>query len=181
MKSYTLIFCCLIYCLTVSSQKKDSVALKTKISTHRILGNSWYFSASYNISRTNEVDLNIGRTYGIIPTNNHSGLPIETHSYGLGFGLAKKNGQTKQLVKAFYEYGLFYIPPICLGARADYFYNLTDKAHYLRPSLGFSLLHLDIFYNYSFNLSNASNDFGHGISFRLKYFHKKEYWEKTIP
>ena len=180
MKSYILILTYLICCFPVFSQRKDSVVKTPNISNHKLLGNSWYFSVSYNISRTNEVDFNIGRTYGAVSKANEIG-PITTSSYGLGFGLAPKNGQTKQLAKAFYEYCFFYIPPISFGGRADYFYDLTDKAHYIRPSLGLSLLHFDIFYNYSFNVSSTSNDFGHGISFRLKYFHKKNHWKEIYP
>ena len=180
MKSYILALFCLLPCFALYSQKKDSTVQKPSISTHKLLGNSWYFSGSYNIARTNEVDINIGRTYGTVSKGNEIG-PITTSSYGLGFALATNDGKTKQLAKAFYEYCFFYIPPISFGARADYFYDLTDKAHYIRPSLGLSLLHLDIFYNYSFNLSHTSNDFGHGISFRLKYFHKKKNWKEPYP
>lgn len=180
MKSYTLVLACLLVCFLASSQKKDTMVRQPIATPSKLLGNSWYFSASYNISESNEVDINIGRTYGTVSKGNGVG-PITTSSYGLGFALANKDGQAKQLAKAFYEYCFFYIPPISFGARADYLYDLKDKAHYIRPSMGLSLLHLDIFYNYSFNLGNASNGFGHGISFRLKYFHNKKHWKEIYP
>ncbi len=146
----------------------------------RIWGNSWYIATSYNLCRINEFDFNFGRTYGSQMCGG-AGCTNTMRSWGAGFGLTSKNGKTKQIANAFWESCFFYFPPFSAGIRADYIYNITDNSHYFRPSVGFSFFYFDIFYNYSFNLNGTDNDFKHGVTFRLKYFHKQKNWQKNYP
>lgn len=143
-------------------------------------GNSWYASTAYNLSKTNEFDLNIGRTFGS-STCGGAGCLFTIRSWGAGYGVTTRNGQSSHLAKAFWEYGFCYFPLISGGIRADYIYDITNNSHYLRPSAGLSLFYVDIFYNYSFNLSGQGNIFKHGVSLRIKYFHKRKNWEKHYP
>lgn len=109
-------------------------------------GNSWYASTSCNYSKTNEFDLNIGRTYG---SSMCAGVCNFTmRSRGAGFGVLTKNGKTNQIAKAFWEYTFFISPPASAGLRADYMYDITNNLHYLRPSAGLSLFYVDIFNKY---------------------------------
>lgn len=100
------------------------------IPKNKLWGNSWYSSTSYNFSRTNEFDLNIGRTYGS-STCGGAGCMFTMRSWGTGYGISTKNGQTNQVAKAFWEYCFFYFPPISVGLRADYIYDITNHTHYL--------------------------------------------------
>ncbi len=144
----------------------------------KVWGNSYHISAAYNLSRTNEFDINIGRTYGSSMCGG-GGCYFNIRSWGLGYGLATNGSYTKHLVKAFWEYTFFPLPPA--GVRAEYIYNITDNTHYLRPSVGISLFRFDVFYNYSFNLNGIANNFRHGVSFRVKFFHRKKNWERNYP
>lgn len=141
-------------------------------------GNSWYVATSYNLSKTNEFDLNIGRTYGSSFCGG-AGCNYVIRSWGLGYGLTNKREEASQIIKAFWEYTIFYLPPV--GIRADYIYDISSNSHYLRPSVGISFFRFDIFYGYSFNLSSNENIFKHGVTFRLKYFHRQKNWQKNYP
>jgi len=146
----------------------------------KLWGNSWYTSTSYNFSKTNELDLNIGRTYGLAECGG-GGCVFTMRSWGAGYGLSARNGRTNQMAKAFWEYCLFYFPPISAGIRAEYIYDITNNSHYIRPSFGLSLLYVDLFYNYSFNISGTENIFRHGLTLRIKYFHHAKNWQKNKP
>ena len=148
------------------------------VAKNKLLGNSWYFSTSYNYSKTNEFDINIGRTLGTSMCGG-AGCFYSIRSWGVGYGLTNKLSSTNQVVKAFWEFSLFYFPPV--GLRADYIYDITNNTHYLRPSAGLSLFYVDIFYNYSFNVSGTDNLFKHGVTLRIKYFHKQKNWQKNYP
>ncbi len=148
------------------------------ITNNKIWGNSWYTSTSYNLSRTNEFDINIGRTYGVSVSGETMGNTA-IRSWGLGYGFTTKDNVSHQLVKAFGEYALWFWPPA--GIRVDYIYDITSNFNYLRPSIGFSFLHFDVFYNYSFNLNSSDNIFKSGVSFRMKYFINKKNWESHYP
>lgn len=145
-----------------------------------IWGNSWSASTSYNLCKINEFDVNIGRTYGSSMCGG-GGCVFSMRSWGAGYGLSIKNGQPLQMVKAFWESCFFYFPPFSAGVRADYIYDITNKTHYLRPSAGLSLFYIDLFYNYTFNVNGTDNLFKHGLTLRLKYFHKQKNWQKNYP
>ncbi len=81
----------------------------------------------------------------------------------------------------FEEYSFFYFPPISGGIRADYIYDISKNSHYLRPSAGLTLFYIDVLYNYSFNISGTDNIFKHGVTLRVKYFHRKKNWQKNYP
>lgn len=165
----------------VSGITRDTIYIIHKnIPKSRLWGNSWFVSTAYNLSKTNEFDLNIGRTYGSSMCGG-AGCTYSMRSWGAGFGLTNRNGQTEQIAKVFWESCFFYFPPFSAGLRADYIYNLTDNSHYLRPSVGLSFIYFDIFYNYSFNISGTNNSFKHGVTFRLKYFHKRKNWQENYP
>ncbi len=149
-----------------------------QIPKSKFLGNSWYTAIAYNRTKTNEFDFNLGRTYGSSFCGG-AGCNFTIRSWGLGYGIAFNNGKTSQLLKAFWEYTTFYLPP--LGIRTDYIYDLTTNSHYLRPSLGISLFRLDLLYHYTFKLSGNENLFKHGITVRYKYFFKQKNWQKNYP
>lgn len=50
----------------------------------KLWGNSWYTGISYNLSRSHEFNLNIGRTYGRIFTSG-GGFNVSTKSWGIGY------------------------------------------------------------------------------------------------
>jgi hypothetical protein len=159
----------------------DSVyTIRENIPKSKFLGNSWYIATAFNWSRANEFDVNIGRTYGIESCSG-GGCVFSMRSWGAGYGVAFKNGSKAQLAKAFWEYSVFYFPPISASIRADYMYDFTNKTQYFRPSAGLSLFAIDVLYNYSFNLSGTPNIFKHGLTMRLKYFHRTKNWQKNSP
>lgn len=144
-------------------------------------GNSTYVSTAVNFAGSPELDLSVGRTNGIAIHGQRGMGSIKLHSWGIGYSRIKQAGDVKQNLKAFYEYAFF--PFIVLGnhvVRGEYFYNLTDKQHYLRPSVGLTFVHVDVAYNYSFLLNggNDKNLYRHGISIRLKYFFHKRNWRR---
>jgi len=141
-------------------------------------GNSWHLSTAYNLTKTNEFHFNIGRTYGKV-FGGGGGFMNSMRSWGLGYDMTTKGTTTEQLGQVFYGDEFFYMA-IGAGYRADYIYNFTDNTHYLRPSVGLSFFFVDIFYNYSFNLNNT-NDFKHGVTFRLQYFLGRKKWETWYP
>ena len=101
-------------------------------------------------------------------------------SWGFGYGLTNSSNHVKQSIKAFYEYNFF--PFIIIGnfgVRGEYIYNISDKKNYLRPSIGFSFVYVDIFYNYSFLLNGNKNEnlYRNGLTIRAKYFFYKKNWE----
>ena len=148
------------------------------IPKNKFWGNSWYVAPSYTLSRSNEFELSVGRTYGRSFCGG-AGCQYTIRSWGVGYAWASRGEQSSHLAKAFWEYSLFYLPPV--GIRADYIYDITNRTHYLRPSLGISLFRIDILYNYSFKLSGEENIFGHGVTFRIKYFHRQKNWQKNYP
>lgn len=147
---------------------------------NRFWGNSFHLSSAYNYSRSNELDLSFGRTYGRSHCGG-AGCIFNMDSWGVGYSYVFRRNEETHVAKAFWEQCIFYFPPISAGYRAEYLYDFGSGTHYLRPSLGFSLFFLDVFYNYSFRLNGDENLFGHGVSFRLKYFFKVKNWEERYP
>lgn len=190
--SYILAIVALTYASRSFSQRRDStlaIGGITRDTFHiihenkpknKFWGNSWYGGVAYNLSKVHEFDCNVGRTYGSSFCSG-GGCIVTTRSWGAGYGLVTKNGQTAHLLKAFAEYSFFYFPPLSYTLRGEYFYDITNKAHYLRPSVGLNLISIDILYNYSFKVSGSDNLFRHGVTARFKYFHKQKKWEKNYP
>jgi hypothetical protein len=159
--------------ITIIPQKKQTIYNAENEGNNNIWGNSWYVATSYSHSKANEFDLNIGRTFELVKGN-----LFKLRSWGMGYEIAKTHKVTKEFSKAFCEYTLFLRPPMSIGIRGDYMYNITDKQHYLRPSAGLSFVFFDVLYSYSFNLSDGENIIKHAITFRLKYFFNPSNWEK---
>lgn len=165
--------------LAIGGITRDTIhIIHENIPKSKFLGNSWYLAPSYNLCKTNEFNLDVGRTYGRSFCGG-AGCYFTIRSWGLGYGITTKHGVTSNLIRAFWEYTLFYFPPA--GVRADYIYDLNNRSHYLRPSVGISLFRVDIFYNYTFALSGKNNLYRHGVTFRIKYFHKEKNWQKSYP
>lgn len=189
MKNLSIFFL-LFFCLyePLTAQRSDtsfsiggitgdtSLYIRTNIPKSKFWGNSWYVAASYQWCKSHEFDFNLGRTYGK-SSGGGGGSLIEMRSWGAGYGIANRQGQQSQFIKAFWEYSFFYFPPIAGGIRADYVYDLTNNSHYFRPSLGLSLFFIDLYYSYSFKLSGSENIFKHGLTIRLKYFFPMKNWQ----
>jgi hypothetical protein len=164
--------------------RPDTTFWRTENKTkHPFWGNSTYFSSSINFAKNREFDFNIGRTNGIASYSERGLGDYSISSWGIGYGLTNTTYQTKQTIKSFYEYN--YFPFIIIGnfgVRAEYIYNITDKQHYLRPSIGLTFIHVDISYNYSFlmNGSKTENLYKNGFSVRLKYYLTKRNWQRNI-
>lgn len=187
----TIIAICLLQCHTSAAQRIDTLDMSVwhtgdivytvkKISPekYRFLGNSWYVSGAYTYATatTQSFELNIGRSLGRV---NHAVLQ-KASSWGLGYGFTDNKGKPTHSLRLFGEMGssIFLVP--LLGVRGEYIYDLTNQNHYLRPSVGLYSLLLDIFYSYSFRLQpNTPNLYKHGITLRLKYFHRIKNWEQT--
>jgi hypothetical protein len=158
----------------------SSYIISTNVPKNKFIGNSWYFASSYNLSSTNEFDINLGRTYGKSFCGG-AGCIYEMYSWGAGYGISNKKGQRGQHLKVFGEYCFFYYPPFSAGLRADYIYDITQNAHFFRPSAGLSLFLIDVFFNYSFKIYGTDNPYKFGITFRLKFFHKIKNWQENHP
>jgi hypothetical protein len=162
-----------------AAHRHDSVyTIRKNVPNSKLWGNAWYFAAAFNWCRINEFDINIGRTYGVESCSG-GGCVFTMRSWGAGYGIFNNNGNRSQLAKAFWEYSLFYYPPISASIRAEYMYDLTNRSHYIRPAAGLSLMVIDVLYNYSFNLSGTPNPFKHGLTFRLKHFQGKKKFQRN--
>ncbi len=146
----------------------------------KFLGNSWNIAVARNFSHTSELNVQIGRTYGSSFCGG-AGCIYTMKSWGAGYSWARKNGRSADMVNVFGELSFFYFPPIAATFRGDYLYDITNKTHYLRPSVGLNVFFIDFLYNYSFKLNGNTNLFKHGFTIRLKYFHKIKNWEKNYP
>jgi hypothetical protein len=158
----------------------DSIYIITenRLAKNRFFGNSWYVGFSYNLTESNEYTLNAGRTFGTSFCGG-GGCYFTMKSWGLGFALRQEDKITNHVGSAFAEFALFPLPPAAM--RADYLYDITLEKHYLRPSLGFSFLGIDLLYNYTFLLSAGENDYRHGALIRIKYFLNNKNWQKSYP
>jgi hypothetical protein len=150
------------------------------IPNSKIWGNCWHFSTAYNLNKSHEFDINVGRTYGSYFCSG-GGCWYKTYSWGIGYGLSRGNKQTNNLINAYYEHTFFYFPPISYGLRLEYFYDINNNSNYIRPSAGLSFIALDILYNYSFLLNGNNNLFKHGVTIRYKLFHKQKNWQYNHP
>jgi hypothetical protein len=175
-------FCLRCQEVGVNQGERDSVVYQVVNPVKSTLwGNSYYFAAGVNLSRNTEYDFNIGRTYGATDISDR-GLGAHTmQSWGLGYGLSTVSGSDVHSLKAFYELDFF--PFIVIGnlaLRGDYIYAFDRKQHYFRPSVGWTFVHLDITYNYSFlvNGTFGENIYRHGISFKFRLFHRRSNWER---
>lgn len=192
LKRALLSFLCLAVAAGVYAQRRDSTLaiggitrdthyiIHENVRKHKFLGNSWYLASGFNYSKRSEFDLNLGRTYGSSFCGG-AGCAYTMKSWGGGLGLAMRHGKTAQLAKAFWEYSFFYFPPISAGIRAEYVYDISANTHYLRPSAGLSLFFVDILYHYSFMIRGTENLFRHGVTLRIKYFHRQRNWQHNYP
>lgn len=81
--------------------RDSSYFIHENVPKSKFLGNSWYFATSYNLSKTNEFDFNVGRTYGKTLCGG-AGCYYWISSWGLGYGLTNKNGKQSEAIKAFW-------------------------------------------------------------------------------
>ena len=156
------------------------VTVYENVPKSKFWGNSWHAATSYNLSRSHEFDLNVGRTYGAIFCSG-GGCMSSTHSWGLGYGVGFRDESAKHLTKAYYEHTFFYFPPFSYALRLEYIYDVTDEASYLRPSVGLSLIYFDLLYNYSILLNGNDNLLGHGVSLRFRLYQTMDNWQTGGP
>nr|WP_288836582.1 hypothetical protein [uncultured Flavobacterium sp.] len=145
-------------------------------------GNSTYISTSINFAKNKEYDFNLGRTMGVASYSARGLGDYSISSWGIAYGLTNSSSQTKQTIKAFYEYDFFpFIIVGNFGVRGEYIYNITDRQSYLRPAVGLSFVYVNISYNYSFlmNGGKSENLYRHGFSVRLKYYLTMKNWERN--
>ena len=168
----------------VASQRSvDTTFWQTENKTkNSFWGNSTYISASINFAKNKEYDFNLGRTKGVASYSERGLGNYSISSWGIAYGLTNTSSQTKQTIKAFYEYNFF--PFIIIGnfgVRGEYIYNITDRQSYLRPAIGLSFIYVDIAYNYSFLLNGreSENLYRHGFSVRFKYYLTMKNWERN--
>lgn len=190
MRATILILFMMMVGFSLNAQRTDSVMSVGSITgdttwiitenklKHTFFGNSWYTGISYNFSRSSEYAINIGRTYGKSFCGG-GGCYMSMRSWGLGYALTYRDGIRFQTIHAFAEWAAFPFPPA--GLRAEYLYDLGTGQSYFRPSVGLSLMVLDIFYNHSFLLSSGSNNYRHGVVIRLKYYLRTKNWENSYP
>lgn len=187
----TLLTWLLFHCVLSFAQHADSVhqcrsdrdifyMIHENVPKSQFWGNSWFLASSYNLSKSHEFELNVGRTLGKSSCGG-AGCVFTMRSWGAGYSLATKKGTINHVLKGFYENSIFYFPPISASVRGEYLYDLTNNTHYLRPALGLSLFSIDILYNYSINLTRQENLFKHGVTFRFKLYHKTDNWHKVYP
>lgn len=161
-----------------NKNKSDTVIIKDhyKIKKYGFWGNSWCFGASYNLSKSSELGINVGRSYVEIGPSGIFGTIVNMSSWGIGYGQIIKKQNNKGIVNLFIEHSYFYSPPFAFTFRGEYMYNLKDAENYLRPSIGFNFLYFDLLYNYSFKLNGTENDFKHGFIFRIKFYTNRGKW-----
>jgi hypothetical protein len=157
----------------------DTLYLITEnIPKSKFWGNSWYSGITYNLSKSNEFTLNLGRTYGN-SFSSGGGFNLNMKSWGIGYSRFTSDNRTGQTISAFGEVSNFFLPPAT--ARLDYLFDFVNNAHYVRPSIGINLVAFDIMYNYSFKLYGKKNLFRHGLIIRFKYFINNKNWQKVYP
>ena len=166
--------------LVITDKADTFYVVQENIPKCKLLGNSWYTSLSYTLSKTNEFEFDFGRTYG-----SFSEIPYEdgitTRTYGAGYGLTSRKGEKTQILKLFWGYSYLFERGGTLGGfRIDYIYDIKNKTNYLRPSIGLSFIFIDIFYNYSIALDHSDNIFKHGVTFRINYFINSNNWYHTF-
>jgi len=162
--------------MIVSPMYGDTSFLITENKVKNIfIGNSWYVSSSYMLSKSHKFDLNIGRTYGHEFCGG-AGCAYSMQTWGVGISTAKNENGTNYLGSIFTEFSIYYFFPYTLGTRVEYLYDFKNNKNFFKPSLGFSLFNFDIFYGYTFN-GKGENPFKHGITLRIKNYHKRKNWE----
>lgn len=149
-----------------------------KIPKSKFLGNSWFVAGSYTLSKSHELTVNIGRTFGK-SFQSGGGFNFYMQSWGIGYSYYLKKQHQGQTVSGFAEVSNYFLPPVT--ARMEYLFDLTETAHYLRPSLGLNLFHVDVLYSYSFKLVGDENRFKHGLVLRYKTFLSSDNWQKSYP
>ncbi len=175
MKLCLPIILALLLSNSLSAQKIDSI---TNIPKYKILGNCWSFGASYNLSKTNEYGISIGRTLKTLTSyRTAQEYKMRFTSWGLGYAYYKKKNMEGQLVSAFGEFSNFYWPPFT--ARLEYMYDVSHNSHYIRPYIGLYLYTFEIMYDYSFILNKQANAFNHGITFKIKILTKGKDWQNV--
>lgn len=146
--------------------------------SNKLFGNSWYTGVAYNLSKSHELSLNFGRTYGSSFVSG-GGFNFNMKSWGLGYSYYKMDQISGQTVSAFGEISNFFLPPAT--ARMDYIFDFTKSSHYLRPSIGMNLFAFDIMYSYTFRIHGDKNNFKHGLIGRFKYYINNKNWQKNYP
>lgn len=156
-----------------------SFFITSSFSQKKWTGNSWNMNLQYGISTSQEFGINIGRTYGQVNCG-CLGCTYILNSYGLGYSKIKTPATTYNLIKAYYEYGLFLTPPINPVFRFEYNLITETQQSFLKPEIGFTFIYADVTYSYNINLnSKLVNPIKHGINFRLKLYHKTKNWKRN--
>lgn len=165
-----------------SLKAADSTYWKIENPTkNKFWGNSTYISEDANFGRKTEYGISIGRARGISRNYGQGMVLVKVLSWGVGYGVTPVRGTVHHNIKAFGEFVRF--PPLILmplSFRTDYFYQLTNGQHYLRPSVGLSMISIDIHFNYSFLLNGNWHDnlYRQGVTLRIKQFPVRRNWER---
>lgn len=156
----------------------DTVYLITENKAkNAFLGNSWYLGGAYTFSKSHTFDLNIGRTLGHEFCSG-AGCSYSMTTWGVGVSATKNENVNNYLGNVFTEFSFYYFFPFTFGTRLEYLYNFTQTGQYLKPSIGFSLFHFDIYYNYTFKIQ-GENFFKHGLTLRVKHYFNRKNWESS--
>lgn len=166
-----------------SAKRTDTTLWKIKNKSRNIiLGNSTYTAIALNISKTKEFEFGLGRANAIVTDYGRGISYLSTTSWGFSYAYLINKKTDNHIGKFFIEYSRF--PTLILGnfvLRADYSFNFSNKQQYIRPSIGLTIVYLDLLYNYSFKLTddNIDNTYRHGITIRPKFIFNKSKWERN--
>ena len=159
--------------LYVDSYGDSLLIYSDNIPKNKFWGNSWNASVGYNIAKSNELKISIGRTYGIEKFIKGYDR-VHMSSWGINYSILNKS----KLLGVYAEHSKFdFVLP--LTQRVDFFYDIKGKETYFRPSLGLHLFVVDLLYNYTFSLSNKENQYKHGFTIVLRWCFNKDNWERV--
>ena len=174
-------------CLAQHNHSNDSIHRDThyiiinNLVKSKFWGNSWHLPIGYSVGLSQELEAGIGRSYKRNLCGG-AGCFFEVNSWGVGYGLGFKSGNHAQTVRIYYGYNFLYYPPLSLGVRGDYIFDLTNQVHYMKPSLGFSFILGELFYSYGLKLNNGVRMLpSHAFTLRLNLFYPMKKWEEHRP
>ncbi|MEY4572033.1 MAG: hypothetical protein RLZ10_1259 [Bacteroidota bacterium] len=144
-------------------------------------GNSWHLPIGYSVGISQDLEAGIGRSYKRNMCGG-AGCFFEVNSWGVGYGIGLKSGNTAHSIRGYYGYNFLYFPPFSAGIRGDYVYDISNHVHYLKPSLGFSFILGELFYSYGLKINKGVRMFpGHAFTLRINLFYPMKKWEEHRP
>jgi hypothetical protein len=148
--------------------------IKENIPKSRFWGNAWYTALAIHYDQRFALSGEVGRNYGTL-TMTPAAFNVRLISWGFTYTRPGIHQSIDQRLGTFAEWSNFFLPPFSL--RADYYFNPMQGTHAIKPSVGFSLLVLDLMYGYTI----ALNDFHgtHGLSLRFKFYPGSKNWQRN--